>query len=173
MVLGLAAAAVELLVQRARRAAGEVGDDEAGVGALRAGLDAGDDALDPAPAGGAVVEFLVAPQLVRAGRGGLPGRGAALQGLDMAAQRRGRGDAEDEIDAARPGRNPAPRARSNGCRRGAGSRPAASGRGSRAPGGGGSRAPPARSGRRAGRSMAATGRPSPSNTTIGWKPYSS
>ena len=64
MVLGLATAAVEVLVQRARRAGGEVGDDEAGIGPLRAGLDAGDDALDPAPAGRVVVDFLVTPQLV-------------------------------------------------------------------------------------------------------------
>src|SRR4028118_898932 len=53
VVLGLATAAVEVLVQRARRAGGEVGDDEAAVDALRTGLDAGDDALDPPPAGGA------------------------------------------------------------------------------------------------------------------------
>jgi hypothetical protein len=65
VVLGLAAAAVEILVQRARCAAGEVGDDKARIGALGAGLDAGDDALNPAPTGGAVVELLVAPQLIR------------------------------------------------------------------------------------------------------------
>jgi hypothetical protein len=64
MVLGLTAAAVEILVQRSRRAAVDIGDDEPSVGALRAGLDAGDDALDPAPAGGAVMERCVAPQLV-------------------------------------------------------------------------------------------------------------
>ncbi len=40
VVLGLAARAIDLLVERL----GQVGDDEAAVGALRPGLDAGDDA---------------------------------------------------------------------------------------------------------------------------------
>jgi hypothetical protein len=75
VVPGPAAAAIEILVQGPRRATGEVGDDEAGVGPLRAGFDAGDAALDPAPAGSTVVECLVAPQSVRAGA--LPGCGAA------------------------------------------------------------------------------------------------
>ena len=41
-------------------------------------------------------------QLVRAGGGGLPGGGAALQGRDTAVQRGGRGDAENEIDTLSP-----------------------------------------------------------------------
>jgi hypothetical protein len=45
VVLGLAALAIEVLVDPPRRAAGEAGDDEAGVGAPGAGLDAGDDPL--------------------------------------------------------------------------------------------------------------------------------
>ena len=97
MVLGLAAAAVEILVQRARCAAGEVGDDKARIGALGAGLDAGDDALNPAPACGAIVELLVAPQLVCAAGGGLAVRRAALQRLDVPAERAGGGDTENEI----------------------------------------------------------------------------
>ena len=42
-VLGLSARAVDLLIEMLG-GAGEIGDDEAGVGALRSGLDAGDDA---------------------------------------------------------------------------------------------------------------------------------
>ena len=65
VVLGRAAPAVDILVERLGLSAGEVGDDEAGVGALIADLDAGDDALNPAPAGGAVEELLEAPDLAR------------------------------------------------------------------------------------------------------------
>src|SRR5215217_4929430 len=99
VVLGLAALAIEVLVDPSCRAAGEVGDDEAGVGALGAGLDAGDDPLDPAPAPGAVVELLVAAQLIGPGYGGAPGSGALLQRLDVPAQGAGRGDAEHEVEA--------------------------------------------------------------------------
>src|SRR5215212_5583274 len=91
------APAVAPLVEGARRAIAEVGGNEAGVGPLGAGLDPGDDPLDPAPAAGAVVELLVAAQLVGPGHGDAPGGGALLQRHDMVAQRRGRGDAEDEI----------------------------------------------------------------------------
>src|SRR5215211_6859838 len=87
------------LVDPARGAAGQVGGHEAGVGALRAGLDAGDDPLDPAPAAGAVPELLVAAQFVGSGHGSTPGGGALLESLDMAAQRRGGGDPEDEVQA--------------------------------------------------------------------------
>ena len=52
-----AAPAVDVLVQRAAVAVAEVGDDEAGVGAVAAGLDAGDDAADPAPGLGGVEEI--------------------------------------------------------------------------------------------------------------------
>jgi len=41
VAFGLAAPAVEILVDRARRSGSEVGDDEARVGVLRADLDAG------------------------------------------------------------------------------------------------------------------------------------
>jgi hypothetical protein len=43
VILGLAAPAVEVLVESARIAGVEIGDDEARVGPLRAGFDAGDD----------------------------------------------------------------------------------------------------------------------------------
>ncbi len=63
----------------------------------RPGLDPGDDALDPAPALGAVVEFLEAPHLA-ARRGGPEALGGGfLQRLDMAAQHRVGGQAEQPI----------------------------------------------------------------------------
>ena len=46
VVFGLAAPAVEILVDRARRSGSEVGDDEARIGALRPGFDASVNALD-------------------------------------------------------------------------------------------------------------------------------
>jgi len=61
VVLGHPAPAVDFLVERLRPAAFEVGDDEAGVSALWADFDAGDDALGSAPAGGSVEELLEAP----------------------------------------------------------------------------------------------------------------
>ena len=69
VVLGLAASAIEVFVQHAGVAGFQVGDDEAGVGALRADFDAGDDPLDPAPALRAVIEFLEAAQLAAMWRG--------------------------------------------------------------------------------------------------------
>src|SRR5437763_4561161 len=58
VVLGLAAGAVDILVDGAAAHTIETGDDEACVDALRSGLDASDDALDAVPACGAIVEFL-------------------------------------------------------------------------------------------------------------------
>src|SRR6266511_1359314 len=69
VVFRLAAPAVELLVQRSATAMAEVGDDEAGIGAVGTGLDAGDDAADPAPAAGGVMELLEAADLARGRRG--------------------------------------------------------------------------------------------------------
>lgn len=65
VVLGSAAPAVDILVERLGLATCKVGDDEAGVGTLGADLDPRDDALDAAPAGGAVKEFLEPADLVR------------------------------------------------------------------------------------------------------------
>ena len=67
VVLGLPASAIEVFVKHAGVAHFQVGDDEAGVGALRADFDAGDDALDPAPALRAVIEFLETAQLAPCG----------------------------------------------------------------------------------------------------------
>src|SRR5271166_582972 len=99
VVLGLAAGAVQRLVKPLGAAAGKICHDEAGVAALGARLDAGDDALDPAPALGGVIELLETPLLAaRRGRFEALGRGL-LQRLDVAPQRGIGGEAEDEIDA--------------------------------------------------------------------------
>src|SRR3712207_2358082 len=99
MIFRLPPRAVEVLVDPPRGTTDEVGHDEARVGALRSGLDAGNDALDPAPAAGAVPERLVAAQLVATRRGSVPGGGALLQRLDVPPQGVGRGDAEHGIEA--------------------------------------------------------------------------
>jgi hypothetical protein len=66
--------------------AGWIRNHEARIGALGAGLDAGDDALNPAPACGAVVEFLVAAQLVRSTTHGLAGGAIWLSSQRVAAR---------------------------------------------------------------------------------------
>src|SRR5512134_3943856 len=101
MVFRLAAPEVEILVQRSAVAVAKIGDDEAGIGALVTGLDAGDDAADPAPAAGSVVEFLKAAHLAGAGIGLEAGQGAGLQAGDMPTKRAGRGEAEDVIEGVR------------------------------------------------------------------------
>src|SRR6186713_1369770 len=95
MVLGLAAGAVDVLIDGAPADAVEAGDDKAGVDALRSALNAGDDALDTVPACRTVVELLEAAQLRTAcrGGGGAPGR-AGLQRGDVLSQGGGRRDAE-------------------------------------------------------------------------------
>ena len=65
---------------------------------LIAALDAGDDALNPAPTGGAVAELLEAPDLARLHRGFEARRRAGLQVGDVLAQGRGGRQAEDEVD---------------------------------------------------------------------------
>ena len=62
-VLGLAPGAVDLFVERFGQAR-EVGDDEAAVGALGSGLDAGDDAALGFPAFGGIAQFAVTADLV-------------------------------------------------------------------------------------------------------------
>ena len=62
-VFGLSPGAVDLLVERLGQAR-QIGDDEAAVGALGSGLDAGDDAALDLPAGGGVAEVAVAADLV-------------------------------------------------------------------------------------------------------------
>jgi hypothetical protein len=79
----------------------EVGDDEAGIGAVAAGLDAGDDTADPPPAAGGVMEFLEAADLAGVRIGLEAGRGARLQAADVALQRAGGSQAEDIVEAVR------------------------------------------------------------------------
>src|SRR4051794_30824901 len=97
VVLGLAAGAVDVLVNRAAAHTIETGDDEACVDALRSGLDAGDNALDAVPACGAIVEFLEPAQLLAARLDSALDR-AGLQRGDVLAQRGGRRDAEHVIE---------------------------------------------------------------------------
>ena len=58
VIFGLAAPAVDILVEDTGVAEFQVRDDEARVWAFRADFDARDDSLDAAPARGAVEEFL-------------------------------------------------------------------------------------------------------------------
>ena len=80
----------------------QIGDDEARVGAFRAGFDARDDPLDAAPARGAVEELLEAAHLAVLRRGLEARLRAGLEALDMPAQGRGRRDAEDVIETVGP-----------------------------------------------------------------------
>jgi hypothetical protein len=98
VVLGSAAPAVDILVERLGLATGKVGDDEAGVGTLGADLDPGDDALDTAPAAGAVKEFLEPADLVRLRRRFKTRQRADFQFRDMLAQGGGGRHAENEVD---------------------------------------------------------------------------
>src|SRR3954462_13840463 len=98
VVLRRAAPAVELFIKHTRVACGQARDDEAGVCSVGAGLDARDDALDPAPAGGAVVELRVTARLARLRGGDIARHRAGFQALDMPAQGRGRRNAEDEVN---------------------------------------------------------------------------
>lgn len=98
MVLGLAAGAVDVLIDGAATHASEADDDEAGVDALQSGLDAGDDALDAIPACGAIVEFLEPAALFATRPGGTCGRGGLERG-DVPAQRGGRCNAKPELDS--------------------------------------------------------------------------
>src|SRR3954464_12589835 len=98
MIFSLSPRAVGPFIEPACRVTIQVGDDKARVHTIGASLDTGDNALDPAPAAGAVVELGVATLLVGIAGCGIAGRGALLECLDMAAQRGGRGHGEDKIE---------------------------------------------------------------------------
>ena len=98
VIFGLAAPAIDILVERAGVALLQIGDDEARVGSFRAGLDAGDDALDAAPARGPVVKLLEAARLALFRRGLVARFRAGFEIADVASQCRGRRDAEDVIE---------------------------------------------------------------------------
>jgi hypothetical protein len=99
VVLGLTAPAVDVFVERTGVAPGQVGDDEAGVRSLRADLDAGDDALDAAPALSAVEEFLDTAQFACPRRGLKARLRRGFERLDMAASTGSRLDANPLQDA--------------------------------------------------------------------------
>lgn len=163
MVLGLAAAAIDVFIEPARVAFVEIGDDEALIDAIWSGFGSRDDALDAAPAFRAVEEFLVAPHLARVGGCFAQRRRFGFESENMRALRRRRRDADDEVETVLAAKNRWFRARNNGYRRAAGSRFWANWRGCSARGGAESVRPLCL----AGGSMAETKRPEPSKTTIG------
>src|SRR5512132_2339232 len=133
MVLRLPTPTVELLVEGTSTAVAKVGDDEAAIGAVAAGLDAGDDPANPAPAAGGVEEFLEAADLAVARVGPEACCGARLQTADVTLPCAGRGRTGSQSRS--PNTSRAPPGRRSGCRLAPGSPPAASCRGSLAPGG--------------------------------------
>src|SRR5450759_4323135 len=98
VIFGLAAPAVDILVEHTGVACVQIGDDEACVGPFRAGFDASNDPLDAAPARSPVEELLEAARLALL-RQRLEARlRAGLKALDMPAQCRGRCDAQNVIE---------------------------------------------------------------------------
>src|SRR5918911_4616122 len=77
VVLRIAAPAINVLIEHASASGRQARDHEAGVCSISPGLNTGDDALDPAPARGAVVELRVTAHLAR------------VRGADVAHQRAG------------------------------------------------------------------------------------
>src|ERR1017187_7928333 len=102
VVFGLAAPAVDILVEYTGVADLQVGEDEACVGPFRAGLDTGDDPLDAAPARGPVEELLEAGRPAFLPRGLQARLRAGLEFPDMPAQCGGRCDAQDVIETVGP-----------------------------------------------------------------------
>src|ERR1700688_3443250 len=102
VVFLLAAPAVDMLVKYTGIADLQVGDNEACVGPVRAGLDAGYDPLDAAPARGPVEELLEAARLAFLPRGLEARLRAGLDIPDMPAQCGGRRDAQDVIETVGP-----------------------------------------------------------------------
>src|SRR5271166_5098674 len=98
VVFGMAAPAIDILVERASVAFVQIGDDEARVGPFRANFDAGDDALDAAPTRGPVIELAEAARLALLRRGLVARLHAGFEVSDVATQGRGRRDAEDIIE---------------------------------------------------------------------------
>src|SRR5262249_1916008 len=102
VVLGLTARAVEPLVKVLGAAAFEIGHDKPGIGSLNPGLDAGDDALYPAPALGGIAELREAPHLAASGHRPEARGGVLLQRCDMTAECCIGGQAEDPIHPVLP-----------------------------------------------------------------------
>src|SRR5271166_5811405 len=167
VVFRFAAPAVDILVKYTGVADLQVGDDEACVRPFRASLDAGDDPLDAAPTGGPVEELLEAAGLALLRRGLEACLRAGLEALDVPAQRRGRRDAQDIIETigSTPVEDFGTAIMAIGAQQYLGVGPVGPDRPQQA----------AQKGTDllATRAFGVTKRPSPSNTTIGWKPYSS
>src|SRR5215212_5578919 len=86
VVLRRAAPAIVLFIEHTSVSGRQARDDEASICPIGPGLNAGDDALNPAPARGAVVELRVAAHLARLRGGGVARYRASFQALDMPSQ---------------------------------------------------------------------------------------
>src|ERR1700730_7133040 len=86
VIFGLAAPAINILKEDMGIARAQIADDEACVEPVRAGFDADNDALDTAPAIGAVVKLLEASHLAFLGRSLEARFRAGLKALDVASQ---------------------------------------------------------------------------------------
>lgn len=102
VVFGLAPPTIDVFIEPAGRAFLEIGDDKTRVNALIADFDAGDNALDPAPAFGAIVEGLEAAYLTLGGLCGKTRLGAGFEIGDVAAQCRSRRNTQNEVVPASP-----------------------------------------------------------------------
>jgi hypothetical protein len=102
VIFSLAAPAVDILIEHTGVAGVEIGDDEACVGPVCAGFDAGDDAFDAAPARGPVEELPEAARLAVSRRGLEARFRTGLKIPNMPAQCRGWGDTQDVIDTVDP-----------------------------------------------------------------------
>src|ERR1700730_6794543 len=98
VVLGLTASAVDVLIEPARVASGQIGDDKACIASVRAGLDAGDEAVLTSPALRTGEELFEVSNLAVFRRSLEHRRRFGLEGQDMRSQRRGRRHAEDEVE---------------------------------------------------------------------------
>ena len=172
MVFRLAASAVDIFIENASVADFQIGDDEVCVEPFRAGLDTGDDALDTTPARGPVQKFLEAAHFSIFWYGVEAGFRAGFQRFDMGAQRRGGRDAENVVETVGPTpvENLGAAIMAVGAQHDFRLRPVGAARAQEAPQkGAGLRALWPFGGTQHGGDKG----PPPSNTTIGWKPYSS
>src|SRR4051812_7764678 len=83
VIFRVAAPAIDLVIEHAGVSGPQARDDEAGVCSVGPGLNASDDALDPAPAGGAVIKLRVTAHLARLWGGDEARQRAGFQALDM------------------------------------------------------------------------------------------
>src|ERR1019366_10180397 len=98
VVFGLTAPAITILIKQTGVALPQISDDEARGGSLGAGLDARDDPLDAPPACGPIVKLAVTAGLAMTWRGIEAGFHAGFEVPNVAAQCRGRRDAENVFE---------------------------------------------------------------------------